>query len=272
MSVTSALMHLVDRRQQQRRQVTWPALWKAGEGSYYRGFVRDASGGGIFLEAGSQHKLAPGARVELAFITGSDGQAEAAKRFGTVRWAGLHRPSGRDGVGVQFDAQDVSFTRSLDEAAPSARFHHLFARLARACVRHPYLWLVLVGLAATTAIGALPSAPPRAPIAATVPVLIKPTAAPVDKAAAIARLIEDGHRQLNDRRLKKALTFYEQARAMGPEEPRVYRSLGVAYTMLGQTAHAVSAYKTYVALDPLSSDAPALRAMIAQYEAGKGSL
>ncbi len=75
-----------------------------------------------------------------------------------------------------------------------------------------------------------------------------------------------GHELLGKGKFSDAIREYKKAEALAPEDGVVHRSLGIAYTGLGNAEKAVAAYKSYLRLMPDAPDGAQLRAMIEEYE------
>lgn len=82
----------------------------------------------------------------------------------------------------------------------------------------------------------------------------------------VTKRLEAGHAFLKRRRLRRAVAEYKKAVALAPNDGRIHRSLGIAYTMLNDPDRAVREYRIYLQLQPDAMDADEIRKMITAYE------
>lgn len=84
--------------------------------------------------------------------------------------------------------------------------------------------------------------------------------------AKVVFCLNRGHKLLEKKKMAAAIEEYKKARDLNPEEGLTYRSLGIAYSMMGKPEQAVQQYKLYLRLVPSAPDAQQLRSMIADFE------
>jgi len=71
---------------------------------------------------------------------------------------------------------------------------------------------------------------------------------------------------LGAKKVTLAVDELQQCLALDPAYGLAYRSLGVAYTLLGRERSAIAAYERFVALEPTHRDAAQLRQIIDSYK------
>jgi protein O-GlcNAc transferase len=71
-------------------------------------------------------------------------------------------------------------------------------------------------------------------------------------------------------RIAEAIANYQKAIKLKPNLAAAHRSLGVAYTKIGQVDKAAKEYETYLKLQPDAPDANQVREILEQYYRSKG--
>ncbi len=80
----------------------------------------------------------------------------------------------------------------------------------------------------------------------------------------------EGNKLLMKNRIAEAIANYQKAIKLKPKLATAHRSLGVAYTKIGQVDKAAKEYETYLKLQPDSPDANQVRQILEQYYKSKG--
>lgn len=74
-----------------------------------------------------------------------------------------------------------------------------------------------------------------------------------------------GNRLLNQNKVWLAIQELNGCLAIDPSYGRVYRSLGVAYMLLGRERASIQAYEKFIDAEPHHKDVPKVREIIADY-------
>lgn len=80
----------------------------------------------------------------------------------------------------------------------------------------------------------------------------------------------EGNKLLLQNRIAEAIANYQKAIKLKPNLAAAHRSLGVAYTKIGQVDKAAKEYETYLKLQPDAPDANQVREILEQYYRSKG--
>lgn len=80
----------------------------------------------------------------------------------------------------------------------------------------------------------------------------------------------EGNKLLMQNRVAEAIANYQKAIKLKPNLPTAHRSLGVAYTRIGQIEKAAKEYETYLKLQPDAPDASQVRQILDQYYKSRG--
>ena len=80
----------------------------------------------------------------------------------------------------------------------------------------------------------------------------------------------EGNKLLMKNRIAEAIANYQKAIKLKPNLAAAHRSLGVAYTKIGQTDKAAKEYEAYLKLQPDAPDANQVRQILEQYYKSKG--
>lgn len=80
----------------------------------------------------------------------------------------------------------------------------------------------------------------------------------------------EGNKLLMKNRIAEAIANYQKAIKLKPNLAAAHRSLGVAYTKIGQVDKAAKEYETYLKLQPDAPDANQVRQILEQYYKSKG--
>lgn len=80
----------------------------------------------------------------------------------------------------------------------------------------------------------------------------------------------EGNKLLMQNRIAEAIANYQKAIKLKPTLPTAHRSLGVAYTRIGQVDKAAKEYETYLKLQPDAPDASQVRQILDQYYKSRG--
>ncbi len=80
----------------------------------------------------------------------------------------------------------------------------------------------------------------------------------------------EGNKLLMQNRIAEAIANYQKAIKLKPNLASAHRSLGVAYTKIGQVDKAAKEYETYLKLQPDAPDANQVRQILDQYYKSKG--
>ncbi len=80
----------------------------------------------------------------------------------------------------------------------------------------------------------------------------------------------EGNKLLMKNRIAEAIANYQKAIKLKPNLASAHRSLGVAYTKIGQVDKAAKEYETYLKLQPDAPDANQVRQILDQYYKSKG--
>jgi tRNA A-37 threonylcarbamoyl transferase component Bud32 len=92
-------------------------------------------------------------------------------------------------------------------------------------------------------------------------------AAPAVKAALVrgfAEVLDEAEKALKGGKVRDAVKLFEEARRLGPRNPRVHRALGKLYMSMGRVADAKQAYRRYLELAPKAADAEFIRGILDQ--------
>ncbi len=76
---------------------------------------------------------------------------------------------------------------------------------------------------------------------------------------------------LNAKKVTLAIEELQMCLKLDPEFGLAYRSLGVAYTLLGRERSAIAAYEKFVTLEPGHRDAAQVRQLVDAYRKRQGS-
>jgi len=80
----------------------------------------------------------------------------------------------------------------------------------------------------------------------------------------------EGNKLLMKNRIAEAIANFQKAIKLKPDLAAAHRSLGIAYTKIGQTDKAAKEYETYLKLQPDAPDANQVRQILEQYYNSKG--
>lgn len=80
----------------------------------------------------------------------------------------------------------------------------------------------------------------------------------------------EGNKLLMKNRIAEAIANYQKAIKLKPNLAAAHRSLGIAYTKIGQVDKAAKEYETYLKLQPDAPDANQVRQILEQYYKSKG--
>ena len=110
-----------------------------------------------------------------------------------------------------------------------------------------------------------PQAPPPPPVPATVSEPAKtPPPAPATASAADSHY-QQGNLYLKEKKVALAIEEFKKCLFADPNYGVAYRSLGVAYMLLGREKSAIESYEKFIGVAPGHRDAPKVKQIVDDY-------